>query len=361
MDAFQIMLRKTGEAPQEIRVEPGTTISDLKEHHNLKGHQFFYKTHRKGSDTIQDLEITAGETLNAFKTSLSGKRQAELRVKQGKTKKMKYSDHVDLHAASSSAVIGAVMVEGERCAKMVDAVKQDTMTIQQQTTAIGRNVVHMTNILQGEDVTPEEGQSVREELATSRVQTRIMQNKVKRLNEKDKQRQRDATQESLENMEQAADIARSTVALSQYKDKATLSKAYKAHLAIISAAEKADKKAERQAKAKGKGKAKAKAKGKAKAVPQEDSEPEQGGAQEAQQQRSEGETHEPLIRETHPGEMTAAVEDPCVEDIECDSLPIQEGKESKEMDKPINVQEDEENPNNESDDEAHIDSLIDDM
>ena len=74
---------------------------------------------------------------------------------------MRYSDHVDLHAASSSAVIGAVMVEGERCAKLVNDVKQNTMIIQQHTTAINRNVVHMTNILEGKDDTPEEGRNVK--------------------------------------------------------------------------------------------------------------------------------------------------------------------------------------------------------
>ena len=83
-----------------------------------------------------------------------------------------------------------------------------------------------------------------------------MQNRIKHLNEEDKQRQRNATQESLANLEQAADLARNTVALSQYKDKATLSNAYKAHLAILNTVEKADKAAERQAKAKAKAKAK---------------------------------------------------------------------------------------------------------
>ena len=76
MDAFQIMLRKAGEEPQEIRVVPGTTISEIREHHNLKGHQFAYKTSRKGSDTIQDLEITAGETLNVFYTACTATRRA---------------------------------------------------------------------------------------------------------------------------------------------------------------------------------------------------------------------------------------------------------------------------------------------
>ena len=67
------MLRKTGEAPQEICVAPGITIQEIREQHNLKGHLFFYKTQRKGSDTIEDLGITVGETLNVFKTSPTAK------------------------------------------------------------------------------------------------------------------------------------------------------------------------------------------------------------------------------------------------------------------------------------------------
>ena len=118
------MLRTTGNDPREIRVVPGTTISELKEQHNLKGHQFFYKTPRKGSDTIEDLGITAGETLNVFKTSPTAKRQADNIFKGGRKKKTKYSDLVDLHVASSSGVIGAVMEEGERCVGKVDDVKK---------------------------------------------------------------------------------------------------------------------------------------------------------------------------------------------------------------------------------------------
>ena len=128
------------------------------------------------------------------------------------------------------------------------------------------------------------------------MQTRILQNKVKDLNEKDKQRQRDATQESFVKMEQAADLARSTVALSQYKDNATLTQAYKAHLAVLNKAEKADKAAERQAKAKAKGKAmgKAKGKGKGKAV-QEDEDP-----RDDVQQAEEAPLDEPKEVEKNP-------------------------------------------------------------
>ena len=104
--AFQIMLRTTGNDPREIRVVPGTTITELKEPHNLKGHQFFYKTPRKGSDTIEHLGITAGETLHAWHTACTAKQRAEWRLKQGKTNTTRYSDLVDLTAASSSAVIG---------------------------------------------------------------------------------------------------------------------------------------------------------------------------------------------------------------------------------------------------------------
>ena len=69
------MLRTTGNDPQEVCVLPGTTMAELKEQHNLKGYQFYYKAPLKDANTIEHVGITAGETLHAWHTACTAKNE----------------------------------------------------------------------------------------------------------------------------------------------------------------------------------------------------------------------------------------------------------------------------------------------
>ena len=66
-EQFQIFLRKPGEEPTPIDVNPTDTIQDIKSRHNMSNANLFVgRKFLKNATTLQEKGVTAGMTLNAF-------------------------------------------------------------------------------------------------------------------------------------------------------------------------------------------------------------------------------------------------------------------------------------------------------
>ena len=66
-EQFQIFLRKPGEEPTPIDVNPTDTIQDIKSRHNISNAKLFVgRKFLKNATTLQEKGVTAGMTLNAF-------------------------------------------------------------------------------------------------------------------------------------------------------------------------------------------------------------------------------------------------------------------------------------------------------
>ena len=66
-EQFQIFLRKPGEEPTPIDVNPTDTIRDIKSRHNISNVKLFVgRKFLKNATTLQEKGVTAGMTLNAF-------------------------------------------------------------------------------------------------------------------------------------------------------------------------------------------------------------------------------------------------------------------------------------------------------
>ena len=198
MAAFNINLRKTGEDLKKVQVTPATTVRELKAQEGFKGHVFFFKKSLKDADTMEDLGISAEETINVHKTAPTSYRRAALRLKSGDTKRS--HNHAQLHAASTGAVVDAVMDEGQRVADKVDKVKDDTAVVRGDTAAL-------RNFFEGGEVPRKEGQSDQARLGELRVQKRLMDNEIKGLNEKEQIRVADAKRGRYEQVTRAAEVA----------------------------------------------------------------------------------------------------------------------------------------------------------
>ena len=241
MTAFQIIIRKSGEEGHQINVRPETTISEIKAQERLQGFAFRFKGQIKDATTMAAMGIKPGEIINVYKTAPTGATQSALRLKSGKIKRS--YNHAQLHAASTGTVVEAVMSESQRVAGKIEAVNEDTK-------AIRKEVESLTNM---EQLDTPEGQSDRQWLGTLRVKKRMLENKIKTLNEQDKKRQHSDKQENLDTMQEAADIARSSKDFCRYQNIGELTAAYKAQVKILKTNENAEK---RKAKAKAKAKAK---------------------------------------------------------------------------------------------------------
>lgn len=262
MAAFNINLRKSSEDPKKVQVTPTTTVRELKAQEGLKGHGFFFKKSLKDADTMENLGIIAEETISVFKTGPTPGQHATLRLKKGDTKRS--YNHAQLHAASTSTVVGAVMGEGQRVADKVDQVKEDTSVIR--------------NIFEGGEIPRKEGQSDQDHLGKLRLQKRALENQIIKLNEKEKIRVADAKRGRYEKVTRAAEVADGNVefvtsgmegATIQDK-KAAEVVAHQARMKLLKEAERKEKQELAKAagpKAKAKGKVKGKAKAKAKAQP----------------------------------------------------------------------------------------------
>ena len=65
VEQFQIFLRKPGEEPVPIDVNPTDTIQDIKSRHNMSNAKLFVgRKFLKNASTLQEKGVVAGMTLN---------------------------------------------------------------------------------------------------------------------------------------------------------------------------------------------------------------------------------------------------------------------------------------------------------
>ena len=113
MASFQVHLHIPGTDGKEMEVCPDTTIGSIKRAEGLKGYLFYFKKPVKDAQTMQDIGIEAGNTLNTYKTAQSNAKVQSYRLQNGqKTVRVHYDQ------AASSSTPGVVMDESNRvCGK----------------------------------------------------------------------------------------------------------------------------------------------------------------------------------------------------------------------------------------------------
>ena len=114
-----------------------------------------------------DLNIKAGETISACKTSHNPEYKASLRLNKGDGKKSTSHSHLNLHAQTQGVVLEAVMAEGDRVCGRIKSVE---------------------GLIRGEDAPRVEGQSDKARLKELRLKKRAMDNEIGDLRESEAKR-----------------------------------------------------------------------------------------------------------------------------------------------------------------------------
>ena len=126
-NSFQIFVRKTGEAPQEVHVTPTTTVAEIKAQKDLKGYVCCFKGNRKDGDTMTTLGIQNGGTINVFRTAQNPAYQAAKRLQRGKAKggtaQSTAHAHLNLHRETQEVVVEALMTENQQTREAVAEVR----------------------------------------------------------------------------------------------------------------------------------------------------------------------------------------------------------------------------------------------
>ena len=109
-EQFQIFLRKPGEEPTPIDVNPTDTIQDIKSRHNISNAKLFVgRKFLKNATTLQEKGVTAGMTLNAFTNKVPsgfgsmGEYKSAQKLKHGEIKSSRAHSH--LHDRTQSVVM----------------------------------------------------------------------------------------------------------------------------------------------------------------------------------------------------------------------------------------------------------------
>ena len=126
-NSFQIFVRKTGEAPQEVHVTPTTTVAEIKAQKDLKGYVCCFKGNRKDGDTMTALGVQSGDTINVFRTAQNPAYQAAKRLQRGKAKggtaQSTAHAHLNLHRQTQEVVVEALMTENQQTREAVAEVR----------------------------------------------------------------------------------------------------------------------------------------------------------------------------------------------------------------------------------------------
>jgi hypothetical protein len=147
--------------------------------------------------------------------------------------------------------------------QQLNDIKANTQAIMANTTAIKDDTTAIRNALDGEEIPRKQGQTDKNRLKQLRLQKRGIDNEISDLREREQKRISNEKHESIEKVQQAAEIAQGNVQLVEIQDEATLTQQYQAQKKVIKEKKKNEKAAERKANPKAKGKGKGKNKSKA--------------------------------------------------------------------------------------------------
>ena len=125
MASFKIFLQEKDKVSKDIEVTPQTSVDMIRKNFNLKGLTCRFKKQLNNAQTMEEIGIKPGETIAVYKTGLDGKRQAELRIGKGTTKKSKYN-HVQLHKQTQEVVINESNRVTTQINRLTEAIEQKT-------------------------------------------------------------------------------------------------------------------------------------------------------------------------------------------------------------------------------------------